>query len=199
MANKLWTRRKINYGFGIQPFSNSLFGSPSDREFTFKKTKLKEMGIKTTGQMGGLVFEDHGDEVKIKTPKKVMNGHYHNLKIAKQNSLLKYVRYKWSKLPESKKDEYRKRAEGKPLHGHNLHMKEYIKNYGFGKGGFGKTKFGSPHYPLHYYGFGTVAFGLGSFGSPYPEPRRIGFGKQPFGESRFGGRILKDRKIRDYY
>lgn len=72
----------------------------------------------------------------------------------------------WNALHENEREEWKKKAEGKPLMGHNLFAQYWIKNNGFGLGGFGVMPFGNPIELYTVHGFGLDAFGISRFGSP---------------------------------
>lgn len=71
----------------------------------------------------------------------------------------------WNRLPEHEKEKWRRRAQYKPVLGHNLYAKWYLSKAGFGYAAFGTSAFGAPAYSAVRAGFGKTSFGYSVFGS----------------------------------
>jgi len=74
---------------------------------------------------------------------KVPRGVYSNTPEQNQTRLrLRASMLAWNRLADSEKDDWKKKAEGRPLMGHNLFARWWFKNHGFGVSAFGVTAFG---------------------------------------------------------
>jgi len=206
MTDKYWTRKQINFGFGIQPFSSSLFGSSKGHgsnysfgEFTFSKIPFGSPNIDRFSEDGPGKIQNHkGHQGRLTnivlTAEGPLAGEEYYFKDGKING----CKPKNTKIT----GHYQtlRKAKINSIAGYiyykwnkmSLNEKEKYNNKAKGKSLSGINIFFKEFF--NNWGFAKTSFGKSKFGSYHLPLHFYGFSTVAFGMGAFGTAYLKPKR-----